>query len=88
MGVSTKAGSDRTPSSPELIFRCRACGSVSELLGWARDVFQNCALRWERDSLLKELDYVRRIFHMADDARGKHLCWKSQEVLEKMKKRA
>ncbi|KAG0585232.1 hypothetical protein M758_3G269000 [Ceratodon purpureus] len=85
MGVSTKAGSDRTPSSPELIFRCRACGSVSELLGWARDVFQNCALRWERDSLGKELDYVRRIFQMADDTRGKHLCWKSQEVLEKMK---
>lgn len=85
MGVSTKTGSDRAPSFSELIFRCRACGSVSELLGWARDVFQNCALRWERDSLGKELDYVRRIFHMADDTRGKHLCWKAQEVLEKMK---
>lgn len=85
MGVSTKGGSERAPVSSELIFRCRACGSVSELLGWARDVFQNCALRWERDSLGKELDYVRRIFHMADDTRGKRLCWKSQEVLEKMK---
>jgi hypothetical protein len=85
MGVSAKAGSDRTPTSPELIFRCRACGNVSELLGWARDVFQTCALRWERDSLGKELECLRRIFQGADDAKGKHLCWKSQEILEKMK---
>lgn len=85
MGVSSKAGSDRAPSSSELVFRCRACGSVSELLGWARDVFQNCGMRWERDSLGKELDYILRIFQMADDTRGKHLCWKSQDVLEKMK---
>ncbi|XP_073393141.1 OBERON-like protein isoform X3 [Physcomitrium patens] len=85
MGVSTKAGSDRDSNSCELIFRCRACGGVSELLGWARDVFQNCALRWERDSLGKELDYVRRIFHMADDTKGNHLGRKAQEVLDKMK---
>ncbi|XP_073385597.1 OBERON-like protein isoform X2 [Physcomitrium patens] len=85
MGVSNKARSDRASSTPELIFRCRACGGVSELLGWAKDVFQNCALRWERDTLGKELDYVRRIFHIAEDTKGKHLYWKSQEVLDKMK---
>lgn len=85
MGVSSKAGLDRRPNHRELIFRCRACGNVSELLGWARDVFQSCASSWGRDTLARELDCVRRIFHGCEDARGKHLSWKAQDILDKVK---
>nr|VDD37927.1 unnamed protein product [Brassica oleracea] len=32
------------------------------LLGWIEDVFQKCTPNWDRESLIKELDFVSRIF--------------------------
>ncbi|KAM7275335.1 hypothetical protein ACFE04_017201 [Oxalis oulophora] len=69
----------------EMVFRCRACNRTSELLGWVKDVFQHCALAWDRESLMKELDFVSRIFRGSEDPRGRKLFWKCEELLEKMK---
>lgn len=88
MGVSSKEkpklGTSHTGRRSELMFRCRACGNGSELLGWAKDVFRLFASHWDRDTLIRELNYVHRIFHVSDDTRGKHFYWKFEELLEKL----
>lgn len=71
-------------SLPEMLFKCRACSRTSELLGWVKDVFQHCAPSWERDALIRELDYVRRIFRGSEDSRGRKLFWKCEELIEKL----
>ncbi|XVF81482.1 hypothetical protein PTKIN_Ptkin15bG0158900 [Pterospermum kingtungense] len=81
MGPSVKSGAGPT----EMLFRCRACNRTSELLGWVKDVFQHCALAWDREALMRELDFVSRIFRGSDDSRGKNLFWKCEELLEKMR---
>lgn len=80
MGPSVKNGA----SSAEMLFRCRACSRTSELLGWVKDVFQHCAPSWERDALLRELDFVRRIFRGSEDNRGRKLFWKCEELIDKL----
>ncbi|GAV78357.1 DUF1423 domain-containing protein, partial [Cephalotus follicularis] len=80
MGPSVNSGAGPT----EMLFRCRACNWTSELLGWVKDVFQHCAA-WDRDSLMKELDLVSRIFRGSEDSRGRKLFWKCEELLGKMK---
>lgn len=72
-------------SSPEMLFRCRACSKTSELLGWVKDVFQHCAPGWDRDALLRELDVVSRIFRGSEDPRGRKMFWKCEELIDKMK---
>ncbi|EXC34904.1 Protein OBERON 2 [Morus notabilis] len=69
----------------EMLFRCRACNRTSELLGWVKDVFQHCAPAWERDALMRELDFVSRIFHGSEDPRGQKLFWKCEDLKEKLK---
>ncbi|KAL9457357.1 hypothetical protein AB3S75_006409 [Citrus x aurantiifolia] len=81
MGPSAKSGA--CPS--EMLFRCRACNRTSELLGWVKDVFQHCAPAWDREALMRELDFVSRIFRGSEDPRGRKLYWKCEELLEKMK---
>lgn len=81
MGPSVKSGS----SLAEMLFRCRACNQTSELFGWVKDVFQHCAPNWDRDALIRELDYVGRIFRGSEDLRGRKLLWKCEEVIEKLK---
>ncbi|KAL0398881.1 UNVERIFIED_CONTAM: OBERON-like protein [Sesamum radiatum] len=81
MGPSVKNGI----SSGEMLFRCRACSRTSELLGWVKDVFQHCAPNWDRDALIRELDYVSRIFRGSEDPRGRKLFWKCEELIEKLK---
>ncbi|XWS36700.1 hypothetical protein CRYUN_Cryun20dG0108000 [Craigia yunnanensis] len=81
MGPSVRSGAG--PS--EMLFRCRACNRTSELLGWVKDVFQHCAPAWDREALMRELDFVSRIFRGSDDPRGKKLFWKCQDLLEKMR---
>lgn len=81
MGPSVKSGAGPT----EMLFRCRACNRTSELLGWVKDVFQHCAPSWERDALMRELDFVSRIFHGSEDPRGQKLFWKCEELKEKLK---
>lgn len=81
MGPSVKSGTGPT----EMLFRCRACNRTSELLGWVKDVFQHCAPAWERDALMRELDFVSRIFHGSEDPRGQKLFLKCEELKEKLK---
>ncbi|WCJ37406.1 hypothetical protein M5689_018548 [Euphorbia peplus] len=81
MGPSVKSGAAPT----EMLFRCRACNRTSELLGWVKDVFQHCAPAWEREALMRELDFVSRIFRGSEDSRGRKLFWKCDELIDKMK---
>ncbi|CBI28423.3 unnamed protein product, partial [Vitis vinifera] len=81
MGPSVKSGA----GAGEMLFRCRACNRTSELLGWVKDVFQHCAPAWDREALMRELDFVSRIFRGSEDTRGRKLFWKCEELIEKMK---
>ncbi|XP_010252715.1 PREDICTED: OBERON-like protein [Nelumbo nucifera] len=81
MGPCVKSG----PGPTEMLFRCRACNRTSKLLGWVKDVFQNCVPCWDRDTLISELDFVSRIFHGSEDPRGQKLFWKCEDVIGKMK---
>ncbi|AET00915.1 OBERON-like protein [Medicago truncatula] len=83
MGPPVKSGSG--PS--EMVFRCQSCSRTSELLGWVKDVFQHCAPSWDGDSLMRELDFVSRIFHGSKDHRGMNLFWKCDDLKEKLKSR-
>jgi hypothetical protein len=83
MGPSVKSGSG--PS--EMVFRCQACNRTSELLGWVKDVFQHCAPSWDGEALMRELDFVSRIFHGSKDQRGMKLFWKCDDLKEKLKSR-
>ncbi|XVF71766.1 hypothetical protein PTKIN_Ptkin12aG0065400 [Pterospermum kingtungense] len=81
MGPSVKSGAGPT----EMLFHCRACNRTSELLGWVKDVFQHCAPAWDKEALMRELDFVSRIFRGTDDLRGKKLFWKCEDLLGKMR---
>ncbi|XP_028766941.1 OBERON-like protein isoform X1 [Neltuma alba] len=81
MGPSAKSGAG--PS--EMVFRCQACKRTSELLGWVKDVFQHCAPSWDGEALMRELDFVSRIFHGSKDPRGRKLCRNCDDLKEKMK---
>ncbi|KAG6423922.1 hypothetical protein SASPL_114330 [Salvia splendens] len=72
-------------SSAEMLLRCRACNRTSELVGWVKDVFLHCAPSWDRDALIRELDFVSRIFRGSEDSRGRKLFWKCEELMEKLK---
>ncbi|XP_059282272.1 OBERON-like protein [Lycium ferocissimum] len=71
--------------SAEMQFRCRACNRTSELFGWVKDVFQQCAPTWDRESFLRELTVVSKIFRLSENTRGRQLFWKSEELIEKLK---
>ncbi|KAJ6811504.1 OBERON-like protein [Iris pallida] len=81
MGQSVKGGSGHV----EMLFRCLACNRTSQLLGWVKDVFQHCANIWDRETLMRELDLVSRIFRMSEDPRGRKLYWTCGDLVEKMK---
>ncbi|CAN6381886.1 unnamed protein product [Urochloa humidicola] len=69
----------------EMLFRCQACQRTSELLGWVRDVFQQCAPGWDRDALLRELDYVCKIFRLSEDSKGRKLFRKCAELVDRLR---
>ncbi|CAO2149875.1 unnamed protein product [Urochloa humidicola] len=69
----------------EMLFRCQACQRTSELLGWVRDVFQQCAPSWDRDALLRELDYVCKIFDLSDDSKGRKLFRNCAELVDRLR---
>ncbi|MCO5591663.1 hypothetical protein L7F22_045654 [Adiantum nelumboides] len=64
----------------EMQYRCVACGHSTELFGFVKNAFQLFAENWSAETLTKELDCVRRIFHGSEDDRGKQLC-KNVEVM-------
>ncbi|CAM0874040.1 unnamed protein product [Alopecurus aequalis] len=69
----------------EMLFRCQACQRTSELLGWVRDVFQQCAPGWDRDALLRELEYVRKIFRLSEDPKGRNLFRRCTDLIERLR---
>ncbi|MCO5588707.1 hypothetical protein L7F22_042666 [Adiantum nelumboides] len=73
-----------TSGGTEMQYHCVACDHKSELYGFVKDVFQNCVETWGAETLAKELDCVRRIFHGSEDMRGKQLCWKAEQMLQKL----
>ncbi|KAL0642691.1 hypothetical protein Bca4012_040981 [Brassica carinata] len=79
--ITAKSASGR---SGEMMFKCRACNHASELIGFVKDVFQHCASNWDRECLVKELDFVSRIFRGSEDQRGRKLFWKCEEVMDKI----
>lgn len=68
----------------EMQFKCVACGHHSELFGFVKEAFNKCAHVWGAENLAKELDCIRRIFHASEDMRGKQLCWKAEQMLQKI----
>ncbi|XP_020574549.1 OBERON-like protein [Phalaenopsis equestris] len=81
MGASAKIGME----NGEMLFSCLACNRTSELLGWVKDVFQHCAPGWDREALLRELEFVRGIFQLSEDSRGRKLYRMCGEIIEKIK---
>ncbi|BAT80519.1 hypothetical protein LR48_Vigan07g003200 [Vigna angularis] len=81
VGPATQNGTG--PS--EMVFKCQACNRTSELLGWVKDVFQHCAMSWDGEALIRELDFVSRIFHGSKDPRGRKLHWKSDDLKENLR---
>ncbi|GAB2277033.1 hypothetical protein Dimus_011741 [Dionaea muscipula] len=57
----------------EMHFYCVACGHPSEMFGFVKDVFNTCAPEWKAETMLNELEYVKRIFRASNDIRGKSL---------------
>ncbi|AQK73107.1 Protein OBERON 2 [Zea mays] len=81
MGQSVKSSIGHA----EMLFRCRACQRTSELLGWVKDVFQQCAPGWDRDALLRELEFVCKIFRLSEDAKGRVLFRKCLDLIERLR---
>ncbi|MED6199154.1 hypothetical protein PIB30_073276 [Stylosanthes scabra] len=68
----------------EMQFHCIGCGHASEMFGFVKDVFMCCAKDWGLETLMKELDCVRRIFRGSEDRKGKELHVKTDDMLLKL----
>ncbi|GMH00033.1 hypothetical protein Nepgr_001872 [Nepenthes gracilis] len=73
-----------TQGTSEMQFYCIACGHPSEMFGFVKDVFKVCASEWKAETMLKELEYVRRIFSVSSDARGKLLRDVATQLLARL----
>ncbi|EAY89060.1 hypothetical protein OsI_10545 [Oryza sativa Indica Group] len=84
-----KGGSgSRAYSTNELQFHCAACGHPSEMFGFVKEVFRTCAMQWRMETLVRELQYVERIFSSSDDARGKRVRDFVKQMIIKLENRA
>ncbi|CAN1297406.1 Protein OBERON 3 [Linum perenne] len=68
----------------EMQFHCIACNHASEMFGFVKDVYTCCAKDWGFETLLKELDCVRKIFKGSDDFKGKELHTKADGLISKL----
>ncbi|XP_060186608.1 protein TITANIA-like isoform X2 [Lycium barbarum] len=57
----------------EMQFHCLGCGHASEMFRFAKEMYRCCAKNWDQEILIKELDYVQKIFHGSEDFKGKEL---------------
>uniref|UniRef100_A0A0D9VRQ1 Protein OBERON 3 n=1 Tax=Leersia perrieri TaxID=77586 RepID=A0A0D9VRQ1_9ORYZ len=71
----------------EMQFQCLACNHSSEMFGFVKEVFNCCAENWNAETLMKELDFVRKIFAASEDFEGKGLHAKAEEVLSLLVKK-
>lgn len=83
-GPSLKGPSGTT----EMQFHCIACNHASEMFGFVKDVFVYCAKDWGLETLMKELECVKRIFIGSDDYKGKDLYIKAAQMLAKLERKA
>ncbi|PSS13384.1 Protein OBERON like [Actinidia chinensis var. chinensis] len=79
-GPSLKGPSGTT----NIQFHCLGCGHASEMFGFVKDVFMSCANAWAPETLMKELDCVRKIFRGSEDFKGKELHTKAGEMISKL----
>ncbi|KAF8106144.1 hypothetical protein N665_0147s0096 [Sinapis alba] len=79
-GHSVKGPRGRT----EMLFHCIGCAHKSEMFGFVKDVFVCCAKNWGPETLIKELDCVGKVFRGSDDAKGKALHLKANEMVKKL----
>ncbi|KAF7041710.1 hypothetical protein CFC21_051463 [Triticum aestivum] len=80
------AGS-RAHGTNEMQFHCGACGHPSEMYGFVKEVFRTCAKQWRVEALIRELQYVERIFSASDDARGRRVRDFVKQMLIKLENR-
>ncbi|KAH0759717.1 hypothetical protein KY290_023210 [Solanum tuberosum] len=57
----------------EMQFHCLGCSHSSEMFRFAKEMYRCCAKNWDQEILIKELDYVQKIFQESDDFKGKEL---------------
>ncbi|XP_047969667.1 protein OBERON 3 [Salvia hispanica] len=69
----------------EMQFHCLGCGHASEMFGFVKDVFMSCAKDWGLETLIKELDCVRKVFGGSEDRKGKELHIKADEMISKLR---
>lgn len=79
-GASLKGPTGTT----EMQFHCLCCGHASEMFGFIKDVFKSCAQQWGLETLIKELDCVRKIFRGSGDFKGQKLHLKAGELMSKL----
>ncbi|XP_024987241.1 protein OBERON 3-like isoform X2 [Cynara cardunculus var. scolymus] len=72
----------------EIQFHCIGCGHASEMFGFVKDVFKFCAEEWSLETLMKELDCVRKIFRGSSDFKGKELYSKAGEMVSNLDNKA
>ncbi|KAG9133864.1 hypothetical protein Leryth_017934 [Lithospermum erythrorhizon] len=73
----------------EMQFHCVACNHPSEMFGFVKEVFQNCAKEWTSEARLsKELEYVGRIFVASEDVRGRQLHEIAVKMLARLRNKA
>ncbi|KAM5566955.1 protein OBERON 3 [Rosa sericea] len=79
-GPSLKGPSGTT----EMQFHCIGCSHASEMFGFVKDVFLCCAKDWGLETLVKELDCVKKIFRRSEDFKGRELHIKAEEIISKL----
>ncbi|KAL5217627.1 hypothetical protein ABZP36_018311 [Zizania latifolia] len=78
----------RAYGANEMQFHCPACGHPSEIFGFVKEVFRTCAMQWRMEALVRELQYVERIFSSSDDVRGKRVWDFAKQMIIKLENRA
>ncbi|KAK1423629.1 hypothetical protein QVD17_18935 [Tagetes erecta] len=68
----------------EMQFNCLCCGHPSEMLGFIKECFRSCAAQWGLETLIKELDCVRKIFRGSEDLKGQKLHLMAGKLISKL----
>lgn len=68
----------------EMQFNCLCCGHASEMFGFIKDVFKSCAEQWGLETLIKELNCVRKIFRGSGDFKGQKLHLLAGDLISKL----
>ncbi|KAI3415010.1 uncharacterized protein J3R85_015587 [Psidium guajava] len=77
-----------TQGMTEMQFHCVACNHPSEMFGFVKEVFQNFASGWNIENFYRELEYVKRIFRVSKDLRGRRLYEVADQMLVRLANKA